>query len=177
MTVRRALVEVAVVAAVAGVVALVISVLRPGRWQLVVDSYLLFAGALFLLALTRATNVLSAGAPSEIERRLTRTPTRRRADDEGQLPELARVERELVMGSAAAFDFHRRLRPLLCEVADHRLRLRGIFADEQPERAQAVLGEDVWELVRPDRPVPDDRHAPGVDLDEVETVVARLERL
>ena len=177
MTVRRAVIEAAAVAAAAGVVVALVAVIAPGRWQLAVDGYLLFVGALFLLALTRATHALTAGEPSELERRLDRRRPRRRAVRGDQLPELARVERELVMASAAAFDFHRRLRPLLRDVADHRLRRRGVFLDEQPAQAQALLGEDLYDLVRPDRPVPDDRHGPGLAVAEVASVVDRLERL
>jgi hypothetical protein len=177
VTVRRALLEVAVVAAVAGVIVIFVAVIRPGRWELAVDSYLLFVGALFLLALTRATHLLSAGAPSEVEQRLSPRRRGRRSELGEQLPELDRIEREIVMGSVAAFDFHRRVRPLVREVAEHRLRRRGVFLDEQPARARAILGEDLWELVRPDRPPPEDRHGPGLELDDLEAAVARLERL
>ena len=37
--------------------------------------------------------------------------------------------------------------------------------------------EETWELLRPDRPVPEDRHGPGIPRDRIERVVARLEAL
>jgi hypothetical protein len=142
-----------------------------------VDVYLLCVGALFLLTLTKATLALGGGEPSEVEATLGRRRRRRPAAAGDELPELARIERELVMGSASAFDFHRRVRPLLREVAEYRLRGRGILVDEQPARARAILGEDVWELVCREREPPDDRHAPGLGLDELESLVDRLERV
>jgi hypothetical protein len=54
---------------------------------------------------------------------------------------------------------------------------RGIDIERSPERAAALLGPDVWELVRPDRPAPDDRTAPGVPIETVERALDDLERL
>ena len=43
--------------------------------------------------------------------------------------------------------------------------------------ARALLGPDLWELLRPDRPAPDDRTAAGISLVAVERMVDDLERL
>ena len=40
-----------------------------------------------------------------------------------------------------------------------------------------MLGEDAWELLRPDRPEPRDRDAPGIPLRRLRTVVDTLEQL
>ena len=66
------------------------------------------------------------------------------------------------MAGSAAFDVHFRLRPVIAELAAELLSSRrGIDLERDPERAHAVLGDDVWELVRPDRPQPAERHGSG----------------
>jgi hypothetical protein len=54
---------------------------------------------------------------------------------------------------------------------------RGVDFERDPARAEELLGPEVWELVRPDRPAPDDRTAPGEPIETVERVVADLERI
>ncbi len=49
--------------------------------------------------------------------------------------------------------------------------------DREPEKARRLLGDETWELVRPDRPDPADRHAPGLASSALERVVVSLERL
>jgi hypothetical protein len=43
--------------------------------------------------------------------------------------------------------------------------------------ARSLLGEDVWELLRPDRPEPDDRHGPGIPRERIAAVIERVEVL
>ncbi len=85
-----------------------------------------------------------------------------------------RIEREITFGTTSAGHLHTRLLPLLREAASARL---GIDLDLQPERARAALGEEMWELVRPDRPEPADRNAAGLPLRRVRDIVESLERL
>jgi hypothetical protein len=88
------------------------------------------------------------------------------------------MERELVLGVADADHAHRRLLPLLRAAAAARLSARhGIELERRPEAARALLGEDVWELLRPDRPEPKNRHAAGVPRDRVAAVIERVESL
>ena len=92
--------------------------------------------------------------------------------------ELLRMERELVLGSADADHAHRRLLPLLRGTAAARISARhGFELQRRPEAARDLLGEDVWELLRPDRPQPDDRHGPGVPRARVEAAIERVESL
>ena len=92
--------------------------------------------------------------------------------------ELLRMERELVLGSADADHAHRRLLPLLRGTAAARISARhGFELARRPEAARDLLGEDVWELLRPDRPQPADRHGPGVPRAHVEAVIERVESL
>jgi hypothetical protein len=90
---------------------------------------------------------------------------------------LARVEREVALATGTAFDVHFRLRPVLAAVSSGLLRRRGVELEQRPERAQALLGPAVWELVRPDRVAPDDRAAAGLPIADVERAVDDLERL
>jgi hypothetical protein len=91
---------------------------------------------------------------------------------------LVRLERAVSMAGNASFDVHFRLRPPLAELATELLAARrGIALEREPERARAALGEDAWELVRPDRPQPPERHAPGLDASELDRVVTALEQL
>lgn len=90
---------------------------------------------------------------------------------------LARIEREVTLATGTAFDVHFRLRPMLQSLSASLLLRRGIDVERNPARAETLLGPDLWELVRPDRPAPDDRAAPGVPIETVERVVADLERI
>jgi hypothetical protein len=175
--VRRAVADAVGLAVLGAGAVIVIAVFEPGHTSLAVDAYLLFLGALVLYALTRITREATAG-PSEFERAV-RPPRRRRSHDEPyRLPELARVEREVTLAGVGAFDLHFRLRPTLREVAEHRLLSRhGVGLDEEPRRAQELLGGIAWDIVRPDRPVPEDRHAPGLERRQLREVVDALERL
>jgi hypothetical protein len=49
--------------------------------------------------------------------------------------------------------------------------------DGEPESARRLLGDETWELLREDRPPPEDRHARGLPPDQVRRVVESLERL
>jgi len=92
--------------------------------------------------------------------------------------QLLRMERELGLGMSGAGHAWHHLLPRLRAVAAARLGSRhGIELDRQPDAARALLGDDVWELLRPDRPEPEDQHAPGVARNRVVAVIARLEAL
>jgi hypothetical protein len=95
-----------------------------------------------------------------------------------QPEELERMDREIVLGSADADHAHRRLLPLLRATAAARIAARhGFELQRRPEAAHTLLGDDVWELLRPDRPEPEDRHGPGVPRAQIEKVIARVESL
>jgi hypothetical protein len=90
---------------------------------------------------------------------------------------LARVEREVTLATGTAFDVHFRLRPLVTPLALGLLLRRGVDPERRPDEAKALLGPDLWELVRPDRPAPDDRTAAGIPLSAVARMVDDLERV
>jgi hypothetical protein len=136
------------------------------------------AGAAYLLALGALGVVLAlrslfarAARRSAFEAALTSgsaRPVRLRA--------LAQIENDCIQGLANPVDLHRRLRPRLQEIAAQRLAARhGIDLDRRPDAARALLGEDAWELVRPDRPPPDEVSGPRVDTATLRRVLDRLE--
>jgi hypothetical protein len=87
--------------------------------------------------------------------------------------DLERVERS-VTERVTASGVHVRLRPLLAEIASARLsRARGLTQVE----ARALLGEELWDLVRPDRPRPENPNGAGLSTDELERMAERLEQL
>ena len=145
-------------------------VFEPNRFELELDVYILVVGGVLLLnvvILIREAYPLEAPV-TQIARALERD------DPEPQrLPELERVERELTMSTATSFDLHTRFRPMVRDIAAARLGARG----RKLEESEDELGEELWALVRPDRPVPTDRHAAGISPERVERIVDRLEAL
>jgi hypothetical protein len=91
---------------------------------------------------------------------------------------LERLERAVRISFATAGDVHFRLRPLLRDLAVERLAThRRVDLDREPDRAARLLGEELFELVRADRPRPPDQFAPGLSVRVVLGFVERLESL
>jgi hypothetical protein len=149
--------------------------LLPGRRDTALDVYILFLGALGLVTAVRATRAASPDVhePSlaaELEDPLDVPPQRPR--------ELERLEREVYQSLGSSFYLHHRLRPVMREIAAHRLlRRHGIELDRSPEAAHRLLGDEAWEWLRPERPEPRDRWASGPPLSELRGVVDALERI
>lgn len=137
--------------------------LRPISVREILAAYVLALTAIALLVLARMARTQEEWerATSELERALEpRRPVRARPN------ELVRVERDLVLSNSNATEFHTRLRPLLLDIASARVK--------QP---QAELDGGTWELLRPDRPLPNDRGAPGPSLAQLAELVDTIERL
>jgi len=146
----------------------------PGRAALITHVYVvvIVGGVLVALAL-RLARSLRALEPSAFE--LGLVPV---TEPAAHVQQLAQLEREVTLGSQSAWDLHARLAPTLRETASALLATRrGVDLEREPARAAAVLGPDVWELVRPDRSPPEDRHEPGVDLDRLDRALTALEQL
>jgi hypothetical protein len=95
-----------------------------------------------------------------------------------RLRELERIEHDVVQGAANPLDLHRRLRPLLRQIAGHRLAARhGVALDSGDGHARRLLGDEAWALLRPDRELPDERRGPRLGVHDIETIVGRLETL
>lgn len=104
-----------------------------------------------------------------------RSPTRQREPAPPMPADLERVERALLVQSAA--DVHVRLRPLLREVAQPLAWRHGVRLDHDPDGARELLGADLWELVRLDRPRPEDPRASELTREQLAAFVERLEAL
>jgi hypothetical protein len=132
------------------------------------------AGALAVGAVAAVAAVRAMPAPAAVSRRRPRRDRRGPA-----LPaELAADRRLLRMAVASAAEAHHRLVPALRDVASQRLAAyRRIDLVREPEAARAALAPETWELVRPDRPAPADRHTRGPRLADLEAAIADLERL
>jgi hypothetical protein len=172
--VKRLIAGVALGTVLATVALIVVRVVEPGRRELELDVYVLTVGAMALLAAILATRrtfpleeASALAAALEREKRAAVRP-----------PDLERTERMLSMAATTAFDLHFRLRPVLREVAEQRLAdRRSLRLDSGDPRVQEACGEELWEVVRPEREAPDHRFLPGLDREALERVVARLESI
>ena len=91
---------------------------------------------------------------------------------------LARLEQEVVLGSAGSFDLHHQLRPRLRGLAAELLTARHrLSLDGDAEQARELLGEETWALVRKERLPPEDRLARGMPPEALNRVVTSLERI
>jgi hypothetical protein len=91
--------------------------------------------------------------------------------------QLVRLERIVEWSGSSGLDAHSRLRPVLVEIADARLARRGLRLERDVGEARLLLGPKAWDLVRPDRPPPEDRDAPGIAPGDLEEILDRLEAL
>jgi hypothetical protein len=160
-----------VLAAVVLVVLLAIPKLSTSRalaiWVVVVAAFL-------LVVLVRHSR--AHGGPKAAHR--FEAALRERNSTASPPEELVRMERELVLGSADADHAQRRLLPLMRTAAAARIAARhGFELERRPEEARALLGDDAWELLRPDRPEPADRHGRGVPEARIAAAIARIEAL
>ena len=154
------------------IVLLGVAVFASGRLELAVRIYALIVCA---VVLTLAVGSLRNAFPQAPRRGGPDRKRDRRADPRRSL---AQLENEVTMGTGNALDFHFLFRPHLRQIVAGLLEGRhGIALDEEPERARRLLGDETWELVRADRPVPADRRGPGMSTDALEGVVVSLERL
>ena len=168
MIVRRAV----GVALFASLVAGAVSLFTRGRGADVLDGWLLAIGAVLLLALFRVARLRAPRSASPLDLALARMRPAAPAP-----PELA-LERDLSLSRAIGFHFHVRLRPILREIASHRVRTRyGVDLDREPVRARELVPARAWAVVDPERRPPDDRLAPGPTVAEISAVVDDLERI
>jgi hypothetical protein len=150
---------------------LVLVIVFPAERRTFVGAYELVLGAIALAALATSFGKLwpESWTKSPFDR--VREPPKR----SHRIDELDRIDRLVVLGGANAFDLHYRLRPLLRELAAERLAARhGVDLDGDPDRARPLLGDELWELVRPGREV-GRRSGPGLPLHSLSRLVQVLE--
>jgi len=145
-----------------------IGALAPGRLTLAVRIYALVVSA---AALALALSALRRSYPRA---RPLRASAARRSNRRRPPPSLGRIEHEVALGVAGAFDLHYHLVPRLRAIATGLLSSRhGLELDADPVRR--TLGDETWELVRDGRPAPEDRLARGLPTTELRRVVESLE--
>jgi hypothetical protein len=157
--------------AAAGAIPLIITVIvLPGDRSHAVDVYVVYLGAVLLFVLARMTS--GAGG------RRKPIPPKKEKPPDNRVPELVRIEREIVLATGSGFDRQLRVGPMMRDIARHRLwTRRGVDLDEQPERAKELLGAEVWSLLRAGRPEPNTRYAPGADVAELRQILERIEKV
>lgn len=138
-------------------------------------------GRLWLIGLALAWSLALVGFVPGARPDLERRPPlwrRRRASYIDLPPDLESLQLAVELSMSSEFDRHYRLRPWVIETA------HGLLASRQsvslalhPEQAAALLGPDVWELVRPERPEPPGRGRRELDPAELDRLVAALERI
>jgi hypothetical protein len=152
---------------------LVVRAIAPGRHALEADVYVLTLGGMALLAVAAwLREVVPREQQSKMELALDPQPP-----EVPRIADLDRLERAVYMASARSFDLHHRLRPVIREIAAGRLERRGLRLDSGSPSVRELVGDELWELVDPDRVAPENRQSPGPDLVEIERKVERLERL
>lgn len=96
----------------------------------------------------------------------------------GELPSYDDVRHAVDMGAHSGREFDFGMRRHLTRIAAARLTARrGIDLHREPEQAHALLGDRLWHLVDPRRPVSTARVGAGVPTAELAELVDRLERL
>ena len=170
----RLIASVALGTALATGALIVVRVIEPGRQGLELDVYALTVGAMALLAAILATR---RAFPLEMQSSIA-AALEREEPAAVRPPDLERTERMLSMAATTAFDLHFRLRPVLREVAEQRLAdRRGLRLDSADAGVQEACGEELWEIVRPDREAPDHRFLPGLPQEALHRVIDRLESI
>jgi hypothetical protein len=134
-------------------------------------------GFVVLGALGAAVCLVALAVRSPADQRVFESGLRPRVRTVVWPAQLVRLERIVQWSGSSAVDSHTRLRPVLVEIAEVRLTRRGLRLDRDVAEARRLLGPKAWELVRPDRPAPRDRDAPGLAAGDLEEILDALEAL
>jgi len=127
------------------------------------------ATAIVVAALVSLVTTRELAAQTELRRRAPRRPA-----DALPLEQLRRVDDRLNAARASHAGVERDLRPLFRAIAAMRLARRGIDVERDSEQARAILGDELWELVRsgPSRSNP---FPGGISPAGLEQLIERLE--
>jgi hypothetical protein len=148
-------------------------VFRPVPLGFALRAWLVALGALAASALVRASLAPYRQVhvePVRIERRRPHVPERPAG--------LAEAERAVDYAAWNPADLNRRLRPLLREVAAHRLLARrGIDIERHPESARELLGDVAWDLIHVPAAIKSQGRPPGASPPAIRETIQRLEAL
>jgi hypothetical protein len=164
--VRRHLLDLIVLFILSSLICGYIALAQPSLRSVTLHVYVFLLGGLLMLGIVAAAgDSVPRRQRSELDRALSEPRHR-----EQRLADLEKAEREVTLATATAYDLHCRLLPHLREIAQCRL-----------ERTGKTSGPDTlgrwWELLRPDRPEPEDRFGPGIKPAELRALVSDLERM
>jgi hypothetical protein len=149
--VRRLILRLAVAALAATVAMVLVLDLGARRKGLVVAVYL---DVLFGLLLVGVVVGLRRALPAATE--LHRRRRQRSVEKQQRPQQLAWLERQVGDARDAGFELPAQFRTVVRSIASAALaRRHGIVLDRDPERSRVLVGERVWQLIRPDDPATD----------------------
>ena len=163
---RRHLLDLVIFFVFVSLIAGYIVVAQPGVRNVTLHAYVFVVGGLLMLGVVAAAgDAVPRRKRSELDAALAVGKLRER-----RLPEVEKLEREVTLATSSAYDLHYRLLPQLREIAQARL-----------ERVGRTMSPDTlgrwWELLRPDRPPPEDRFEKGISEAELRALVQDLGRM
>ena len=163
---RRHLLDLIILFVVSSLICGYVALAQPGLRNVTLHVYVFLVGGLLMLGVVAAAgDSVPRRLRSELDGALAERS--RRA---GHIAEVEKLQREVTLATASAYDLHVRLLPHLREIAQCRL-----------ERSGKSSGPDTlgrwWDLLRPDRPEPEDRFASGIKQSELRALVDDLERM
>jgi hypothetical protein len=133
-------------------------------------------GRVALAAALALATALAAAAALQLRPARRQQPPPRARDDELPL-RLRQIAADLRESEQSEVGVDRALRPLLVPIAAARLGRRGVHMELAPGRAQELLGDVLWEIVRPDRPSAAYSVGGGLAGDDLRRAIERLEQL
>jgi hypothetical protein len=164
--VRRHLLDIVILIVFATIVVAYVAAAQPAVRNVALHAYVFVVGGLLMLGIVAAAgDAVPRRRRSALDQVLGESVHKDR-----RVSELERMEREVTLATTSAHDLHYRLLPQLREIARCRLERTG----REPSRE--TLG-GWWELLRPDRPPPDDRFARGISRTDLVALVADLEAM
>lgn len=163
---RRHLLDLVILFLLATLITGYVLAAQPGVRNVTLHAYVFFVGGLLMLGVVAAAgDAVPRRRQSELAAALGSG-----ARPEKRLPEIEKLEREVTLATSSAYDLHYRLLPQLREIAQARL-----------ERTGRSMSPDTlgrwWDLLRPDRPPPDDRFEKGISEPELRALVQDLGRM
>jgi hypothetical protein len=133
-------------------------------------------GTVALASALALATALAAAAALQLRPARRKQPPPRAPDHKLPL-RLRQIADDLRESEQSEFGVDRSLRPLLVPIVAARLGRRGVDMALAPRRAQELVGDVLWEIVRPDRPSAAYRVGRGIAGDDLRTAIERLEQL
>jgi hypothetical protein len=161
--------------AVATVAMMTVIATIPRYRERALQVFLVVAGAVAIrLLVVAVVDATSRPGPFAFDRALVPPPPR-----ELSVPsEPERIRFEVGAATRRSMELHHQLRRRLRRLAADRLAAgHGVDLDGDPDAARRILGDETWDLLRPDRVAPEDRFGPGMPVEGVSRIVATVEGL